>query len=161
MCHHYRKMKVALEELRQNPPSPKTPGSSGFTPNEKGYLKEARVRELYGVPDISEGQLPKIRSTTGSRSLDAPVIPGSSYAGETTPALLIQVKAVSGQLSKRDLQQIVVTIRSAEQRKALVMLHVDADTVLNWNARSSDIQALLTRLNNAISRGRVNVRIGD
>ncbi len=156
------KMKAAIQELKDNPPTVKKPGPSGFTPNEKGYMKEGRVRDLYGVPDVPEHKLPTIRSKGGKRRLDAPIIPASSYMGETTPPIMVQVKAVKGYLSaEHDLPQLVATIRSADRRKAIVMLHVDEDTKFLWNASNPKIKAQLKIIRNAIKRGRLIVRIGD
>jgi RHS repeat-associated protein len=125
----------------------------------KGVLKEAASRDIAGLPiDVqNESSFLKMSSTTSSsRRADAPIYESLSLEGELKPTIM-QVKDVSGKLSKRDLQQIVTSIRSADARGGMVDLYVNPDTQLSWNARTKEIKQLLRRIELAIDRGALNV----
>lgn len=65
------------------------------------------------LPDTPENELPKMKSTTSKfRRTDAPDIPGSTVLGDRYPSIKIQIKNVKD-LKRRDVQQIVTTIKTA------------------------------------------------
>lgn len=156
------RMDTAVAELELNPPSNKISraGKSGFTPNELGAMKEAQARDILRVADMPEHALPQIPSATGTasfRRLDAPIIPEKSVLGQTFPLELPQVKNVQGRLSRRDLEQIVDTIREARAQGGIVGLHVDPGTKLQWNPRSPHIRSLLLEIRQAVDQGVLQV----
>ena len=123
----------------------------------KGFLKETVARDIEGLsPTIMrEDQYLKMSSSTkSSRRADAPLFEGLTVAGEVKD-IILQVKAVSGKLSKNDLQQLVTSIRSANQRDAVVHLYLDPDTLLTWSTRSAKLASLHRQIMSAIERGRL------
>jgi RHS repeat-associated protein len=153
------KMNKALEDPRFQPISQRKIGASGFTPNALGIMAEGQMQSINRIPYIPEMQLPVIPSATGTasfRRLDAPIIPAKVVLGEKFPSEFPQVKYVQ-RLSRRDLDQIVDTLRAARSQGAVVGLYVRPGLRLNWTARSAYIIDRLAEINAARAGGEIIV----